>query len=96
MNCKQGDLAVIVNGEEPHEGVKYKQGNLGRIVEVIAPFGTYPGYGFLWIIKSFGSPIPCSDGKVLAQCHCPDAWLRPIRPGELDDETQDNSELEGV
>lgn len=92
MNCKQGDLAVIV--------APYNPANLGRIVRVVAPIGymragtlfTYEGRvlqatitGFYWwtegpvVIASVGS----SDGRLYPSNHSCDSQLRPIRdPGD--------------
>ena len=83
MNCKPGDLAIIV---------KSAAGNEGAIVEVLgpaAPFGGLP----VWFIESKGSVLngltPPSH-----QAEIPDAWLRPIRPGDMEDETPVARDLE--
>lgn len=91
MNCKPGDLAVIVgfNPAHPH--------TTGRIVDVIeaAPVGVgfrlpdgkshHPCRAGAWIIR-FHNPVNLNairgrSSAVFAVC--PDAHLRPIRdPGE--------------
>lgn len=80
MNCKPGDLAVIV---------KSRAGNEGRFVEVVnGDVERLPGdlgmasFGPLWRVRSYGS-IRSSWGWLHEEFAFPDAWLRPIRnPGE--------------
>lgn len=91
MNCKPGDLAVIV---------KSAAGNEGRIVHVVDK-ARY-GYGIdaygdmpIWWVRSAGTPMP---GTVFSasEFNFPDAWLRPIRPPSQEDETETVKEMESV
>lgn len=81
MNCKPGDLAVIVNGE-----------NAGRLVTVLA-VSQYHGAGF-WYVEIHGRPgtgtwIGTKTRGIDNFGHISDSRLRPIRdPGEeAEDET---------
>lgn len=85
MNCKPGDLAIVVRSRG---GV-----NLGRIVKCVRPVK-------YWFIDSFErecwitEPMLTNvEGKMVP---CPDACLRPIRPGDLEDETPNVRELEAA
>jgi hypothetical protein len=82
MNCKPGDLAVLVRANLPE--------NIGSFCEVLGASGI-PDYE--WSVK-FQSPkrllLSGDDSFYIGdECLCPDAWLRPIRdPGdEAVDET---------
>lgn len=100
MNCKPGDLAVIVRST---------LGNLGKIVRVIGPsfcnglkFGETtvdPATGitwrrdtheFDWDVESVGSPLVIGfpDGKRGTALRRPaqDSALRPLRDNEDEDE----------
>lgn len=87
MNCKPGDIAIVI---------KSAAGNEGKIVEVLSPLGEDPvigrtmwceGEGFCWLVRSSGSPIKTSRGRIFGEAPIPDARLRPIRPGDLDEST---------
>ena len=92
MNCKQGDLAIVIRS---------KLGNLGKIVRILEPF--YKGfigpdgrsYGNIgdeptWIVE-------CDSGLVVQRINggtislkiraFSDAGLRPLRDQPGDDET---------
>lgn len=82
MNCKLGDLAIIIGGDVPE--------NIGSIVEVTAR-SQYKDRGYDWVITSHGSPLIGFDldtrekrdvpaGAIL---HAPDRDLKPIS-GDLD------------
>ena len=88
MNCKQGDIAVIVRS---------KLGNLGLLVEVVAPIGVHPigtsivvagqswridGDTYLWEVRSLGSGLMAENGMRYVVRPLPDSRLRPLRPGE--------------
>lgn len=80
MNCKQGDLAIVITN---------KYGNAGKIVRCIrlATKEDYEGRNFLpigpsWVIDR---PLITSHGELANFCH--DKNLRPIRPSEGQDET---------
>lgn len=100
MNCKPGDLAVIVRST---------LGNLGKIVRVIGPsfcnglkFGETtvdPAtgitwrrgvLGFYWDVVAQGSPLVCERGNSLRhesyKRPFKDADLRPLRDNEDEDE----------
>jgi hypothetical protein len=87
MNCKPGDLAIVI---------KSAAGNEGKIVEVLSPLGEDPvigrtrwckGRGFCWLVRSSGLPISFKQGGFASEAPVPDAWLRPIRPADLDEST---------
>ncbi len=85
MNCKTGDIAVIVKDFPGCES------NLGRLVRVHKT-GKHPSYsGVLWVIVPLDdSPLalrlneegPVTFEQVLSEADRvlhPDAWLQPIR-----------------
>lgn len=84
LNCKTGDLAIVVRGPM----------NLGRVVTIIAPAtrlevemalrGPFVHSSQIWRIDApllWGAPF----GDTYA-AYAPDECLRPIRPGEGEDE----------
>jgi hypothetical protein len=76
MNCKPGDLAVIVRSES---------GNAGRIVEVLRASHHYPNH---WWVR-LSHPAMNHFRMLVTEVNCADANLRPIRdPG---DDAQDES-----
>jgi hypothetical protein len=89
MNCKPGDLAVIVRGSL----------NLGRFVEVLAPLGVEPEWGgyvwnigtskgqFCWLVRSAGEPLSTVAGVSFVELPIADSALRPIRDQPGADET---------
>ena len=73
MNCKQGDLAIVV---------KSFAGNEGAIVRVVSYYATHR-LGPAWVIdRALPSNRRGFDTKVAL-----DTQLRPIRGDEGDDET---------
>ena len=82
MNCKPGDLAVVIRGRTP--GCKY----LGHIVKVLELERPSSIFGPIWLVE-FSRPLVGvalrKNGEVLgvsdlsAVHGCPDAWLLPIR-----------------
>jgi hypothetical protein len=86
MNCKPPDLAYIVYTNGLPE-------NIGRVVEVIEPYGEFRDLGFCWYVRSAtpmaglnpytGERLQVTDGFV------PDSWLRPISGVPVDDEVTD-------
>ncbi|UVS93491.1 hypothetical protein [Burkholderia glumae] len=89
MNCKPGDLAIIVQAMLPE--------NIGKIVEVLSPLGHDCGLGFRWLAKTVGGPartvsvVDFSSVFVDPEpAGIPDAWLRPISglpgPDDVTDE----------
>lgn len=91
MNCKPGDLAFIVHSEA---------GNEGRIVLVLGPsrpkgpganaYGELP----LWWCEGQGSPLQDTFGFLNTEFNFPDAYLRPIRPDDLEEQVPSAMELE--
>lgn len=81
MNCKPGDMAVVV-----------KDRNIGLIVEVICTSETY-GAPFWQVRPAWPAPGVFPDGKVklvrVGSIH--DARLRPIRPDARPDAKPDAS-----
>lgn len=83
MNCKPGDLAVIVDSAFAE--------NVGLLVSVLAAADSYEGEPH-WTVRSVGSPIKFEwyeDGQPTGelgfdmQTDSPDADMRPIRdPGD--------------
>ncbi len=98
LNCKQGDLAVIVGGKH--------QTNLGAIVSVERqyiygeklpkdPFARYVNTGasdgVSWVVVSAGRPITKSsttgETHTLSTTVMDDRLLRPLRDNDGTDET---------
>jgi hypothetical protein len=77
MNCKQGDLAIVVRSEI---------GNLGRIIRVLKCFER--GWGPEW---SYEGNLVCPPGALDGRVS--DAALRPLRGDLLDEETETGREL---
>lgn len=80
MNCKPGDLAIILKalGSERGTGA-----NIGRLCKVDYAFGmkdTLLGPLFHWHITMVGSPGRRSDGCFSTGGVFPDKYLLPIRP----------------
>lgn len=75
MNCAQGDLAIII---ESVEGAM-----VGAIVQCISMKGDHALYGPVWRVRS-NHTLVSEYGGVGNEVDCPDKWLRPIKPGEMD------------
>lgn len=82
MNCKQGDLAVIIHKASP---------NYGRFVTVARPASSdeCARLGFSgeqspsWFVEAIGAPLIVATGKAKGLHHTrpfADSSLRPIRP----------------
>lgn len=89
MNCKQGDLAIIV---------KSNAGNEGKIVRCLRLVGEARSSDGIrmagecrWEIDR---PIPTDLGDTATSVR--DAWLRPIRDDLLNDEITTSKELEAA
>lgn len=96
LRCKDGDMAVIV-GDVPG-----CEGNIGCIVQVRGPTISLSGY-ICWLIK------PLDNRKILirefnglivsekvfwkSKIRHPDCFLLPIRPPEVDQANDTNTEL---
>ncbi|MBA1366232.1 hypothetical protein [Burkholderia gladioli] len=88
MNCKPGDLAILIHAS--------LEENIGKIVKVLSS-SQGNGNGMPWWHIScesmeFGSDL---TGQVrlpvsrLVQLQCPDAWLRPISGVPVTDDVTD-------
>lgn len=84
MNCKQGEMAFIV---------KSMAGNEGKIVTCIR---LSPGHLFFKIgeIDAWEVDVELPSEPKGTTRFVPDAWLRPIRPGDMEDEVTNIKELE--
>lgn len=89
MNCKPGDLAIVVA-----PGPTGANDNIGIIVEVVKPCPT-GRTGFWWVISQGRLGINKMDMAVRSGA-IHDSRLRPIRPGDLEDETPTVRELEAA
>lgn len=89
--CKSGDIAIVLRDNPGCED------NIGRLVEVCGPTGltAYPGM-VSWRIRQVDTNAPWKitekDGRITTEwmtwgsnVHHPDAWLKPIRPGESEE-----------
>ncbi|HVI88285.1 MAG TPA: hypothetical protein VM659_08285 [Dongiaceae bacterium] len=89
MNCKPGDLAIVVKACIVE--------NIGKIVEVIGPSDDHPVLGFRWSIRP-QSPMRSVDGidlttqvgPSLGNLACADDWLRPVSGLPITDEVTDD------
>lgn len=103
MNCKPGDLAIVVRSRQTPAAV----GMLVEILEIVAPgvrvfdpdgccHINNGGVGYL--CKSLGAPFPLAEWEISPSLYA--LWatncLRPIRPGDLEDETPTVRELEAA
>ena len=95
-NCKPGDLAVVVTPSHPELA-----DNVGVFVTVIRPSDTTFARidGLVWWVETVGPSKGFSSlsNKIFdiptgAQVICPDACLRPIRPGKQADTTTTSKE----
>lgn len=87
MNCKPGDLAVIVNAANFANQGKlvsvlrlYKRGEIlsGHRVRYATNDVQWP----CWVIESLGGPLDLGSGKKHHLHVCEDVRMRPIRPGK--------------
>ena len=95
MNCKPGDLAMIIGDEESCIM------NIGRIVRVHGPLAIIENYQCWPIVPIHSDPIMVREGTELKLwhnvtlvddiCHV-DAWLKPI-PSLSDEEINDSVTL---
>lgn len=83
MNCKPGDLAIIIRA--------HLSENVGAIVEVIAPC-EYFGEGY-WHCRSCTPRRGVIGDRVVSAAKehsILDAWMRPISGVPVDDEVKDD------
>jgi hypothetical protein len=83
MNCKPGDLAMIIGDETPCIA------NIGRIVKVHGPLTVIEGHQCWGIVPLHPDPIIVREGTEIRAwhnvtledgiCHL-DAWLKPLPP----------------
>lgn len=91
MNCKSGDLAIIVQALLPE--------NIGKIVEVLQPLGDDCGMGFRWLVKTVlpGRTVSVIDFHTVfedsAPAGIPDAWLRPVSGLPITDDIKDEEHV---
>ena len=78
MNCKPGDLAVIVRSADGQA--------VGRIVECLRIEGAHSELGPMWRVKTSGKGVVTIHGTLAVFFHMPDSWLRPIRDNDGEDE----------
>jgi len=77
LNCKVGDLAVVINGE-----------NAGRIVKVVLPSKRQANWWLVDVIGSEGVGFDLDGNRAKSNIgHIADKRLRPIRDQPGDDET---------
>ncbi len=95
MNCKPGDLAVIIRSDSIRESC-----DLGKIVEVLEAGDDWSDMGdsrTFWRCESKCGPILCQsetwDWSLETHCDIPDSHLRPLPPPESIDSTEDEREL---
>lgn len=91
MNCKPGDLAMIIGDEESCIM------NIGRIVEVHGPMTEIEGKDCWGIVPIHPEPIMVREGTELSLrrnvtlkdgiCHV-DAWLKPLPPMTQEEKEQ--------
>lgn len=94
MNCKPGDLAIVLRGlivDSPH---------VGKIVEVRSAARHNSKFGPIWNVR-FSTPIisravtlrgvDLGQEGFRSELHCPDAWLKPLP--EIGDDAVDETLL---
>ena len=75
MKNEQGGLSEIIKSVD---GL-----SVGKIVQCVRVEGTHTQHGIIWLVRS-KSDLVTEYGAVGKECHVPDDWLRPIKPGVLD------------
>lgn len=79
MNCKPGDLAILIRANLPE--------NLGAILEVIRPCEHYGAE--YWVCRSITPRRGVIGSRVVyakTEHSAPDSWLMPISGMPIDDE----------
>lgn len=87
MNCKPGDLAIIIHDPQT------KGRDLGKLVEVIQSMGRDEDYDYCWECQPL-SPLAGwdDDGRYVENLdliNIPDTWLKPVSGLPLDEEVPD-------
>lgn len=90
MNCKPGDLAIVVRGPTVEA--------YGAVLKVKEFIGVFKPKEIFWFrgaayLSAAGGPVWATDGKYPVAS---DLVLQPIRPGDLEDETPTVRELEAA
>jgi hypothetical protein len=93
--CKVGDLAITVNAYNPE--------NIGKIVKIVGVVGLIEWYGFdsktwVWEVETEGAPLAYQFGndpkkKYVMRGEAPDAYLRPIRKNDQEQQHEDEEVL---
>jgi hypothetical protein len=78
LNCKPGDLAVLVRS-------KFGE-NIGKLCTVQQPYCDGEWFVEFFLPIAWASDVLGGPGAVGRHGVCPDAWLRPIRGHEGEDE----------
>ena len=81
LNCKPGDLAIVVSAGSRPSAEDFAL--IGRIFKLTVP-DTYPWHEALWFYE--GAPQYINSSELIS---ISDAVLRPIRPGDLTQEDVD-------
>lgn len=87
LNCKPGDLAIKIkaNGRDYiPEGAVVRCIKISKTESVADKSGSVQSKGNLWLVEFRGDVVDPKDGMRWAAY---DACLRPIEPGEGEDET---------
>jgi hypothetical protein len=86
LRCKPGDLAIHVNANLPE--------NIGKLCIVLEPYDKVDENGPYWLCEATtaGNCVNTKTGAIIhtpagQRYIMPDAWLRPIRPSEGEDES---------
>jgi hypothetical protein len=86
MNCKNGDIAVIVRVDRRTE---HLLGVIVRVLERRTRAGLPGGKAYThmaWLVE-LPRPMANCTGEISARQRCPDSCLRPIRDNPGEDET---------
>ena len=76
MKCKQGDLATIIQSVDG--------ASVGMIVQCVRYMGDHSLYGPVWRVRA-NNIIVTEYGGVSQEADVPDKWLKPIKPGDLEE-----------
>lgn len=82
LRCRKGDLAMVIKSDAGRA--------VGKFVDVLEFYGEAHGKDNCWFVRYEGSTTDMF-GTPYVQ---PDAWLLPIRPGDLDETEEAEKELE--
>ncbi|WP_186077561.1 hypothetical protein [Burkholderia gladioli] len=83
MNCKPGDLAIIIKAPLSLDGSP-----IGMVVEVLKDWADHLKYGHCWLCR-FSDLMETSRGGTSYVAHVPDDWLRPISGVPVKDDVED-------